>query len=124
MGLIVALPNEAAPRRHRKHGEGAQMDIEIVRRRIEAGNKMTTKPMCGKHNVLKEWQQITFEYREGEISIRVPHVYAWICPQDGEASFTPETVDELLETVRELIEIAKRARNRRSVLTEYIVSVA
>lgn len=73
---------------------------------------------------MKTWQRITFEYREGDISIRVPNVSAWVCPQDGEASFTPETMDELLETVRELIEIAKRARNRRSVLTEYIVSVA
>lgn len=42
---------------------------------------------------------------------------------DGEASFTPDTVDELLATVRDLIESAKRARSRRSVLTEYIVSV-
>ena len=43
--------------------------------------------------------------------------------QSGEASFTPDTVDELITTVRELIELAKRARKRRPVLTEYIVSV-
>jgi hypothetical protein len=42
---------------------------------------------------------------------------------DGEASFTPDTVDELLATVRELLAAAQRAKARRSVLTEYWVSV-
>jgi hypothetical protein len=42
---------------------------------------------------------------------------------DGEASFTPETVDELLLTIRELFLTAKRAQERRSELTQYIVSV-
>jgi hypothetical protein len=64
-----------------------------------------------------------FEYRDDGIVIRVPNIYAWVCPEDGEASFTPETVDELIATVRELLEIAKRAQQRRSVPTEYIVSV-
>lgn len=65
-----------------------------------------------------------FEYGEGGITIRVPNVYAWVCPRDGEASFTPETVDELIATVRELLEPARRARERRSMFTEYIVSVS
>lgn len=65
-----------------------------------------------------------FEYREGGITVRVPNVYAWVCPRDGEASFTPETVNELTATVRELLESAKRARERRSMFTEYIVSVS
>ena len=55
--------------------------------------------------------------------MRVPNIYAWVCPENGEASFTPDTSDELITTVRELIEIARRARARRPVLTEYIVSV-
>ena len=84
---------------------------------------MEAKPKCGAHNTLKEWRPTTFEYREEGISVRVPNVYAWVCPKDGEASFTPETVDEIIVTVRELLESAKRARKRRSVLTEYIVSV-
>jgi hypothetical protein len=45
------------------------------------------------------------------------------CPQDGKASFTPETVDELIVTVRETIEPAKHARERRSMSTEYMVSI-
>lgn len=86
---------------------------------------MTTKPtpLCGEHHVLKEWRPTTFEYQEDGITVRVPHLCAWVCPVDGEASFTPETVDELLLTIRELLTIAKRARARRSELTEYIVSV-
>ena len=80
-------------------------------------------PNCGEHNVSKEWKQTTFEYNEDGISVRVPCVDAWVCPVDGEASFTPETVDELITTVRELIESAKRAKKRRSTLTEYVISV-
>ncbi len=80
-------------------------------------------PICGEHNISKEWKQTTFEYNEDSISVRVPCVHAWVCPVDGEASFTPETVDELITTVRELIESAKRAKKRRSILTEYVISV-
>ena len=80
-------------------------------------------PVCSKHQVKKEWRETTFEYRDDGITVRVPNVYAWVCPENGEASFTPDTVDELITTVRELIEIAKRAQDRRPALTEYIVSV-
>ena len=87
---------------------------------------MNTKPApsCGQHKTTKEWKPTTFEYTESGITIRVPDVYAWVCPEDGEAAFTPETTDELFTTVRELFESAQRARDRRSVLTEYFVSVA
>ncbi len=87
---------------------------------------MTTQPIptCGEHRTPKEWRPTVFEYRDDGIVIRVPNVYAWVCPEDGEATFTPETVDELIATVRELVEIARRAQQRRSVLTEYIVSVS
>ena len=80
--------------------------------------------MCGEQQVKKEWRPTTFEYNNEGVTVRVPNVYAWVYPESGEASFTPDTVDELVTTVRELIAIAKRARNRRPVLTEYIVSVA
>lgn len=85
--------------------------------------KVQSIPVCGEHQIQKEWRPTTFEYSDEGISIRVPNIYAWVCPANDEASFTPETVDELVATVRELIETAKRARARRSVLTEYIVSV-
>ena len=38
----------------------------------------------------KEWWQTLFTYKEDGISIQIPNVYAWVCPEDGEASFTPE----------------------------------
>ncbi|MBI1925225.1 hypothetical protein HYR99_13365 [Candidatus Poribacteria bacterium] len=80
-------------------------------------------PTCGQHHKSKEWRPTVFEYSEEGISVSVPNVYAWVCPADGEASFTPETVDELIVTVRELIETARRAKARRSSLTEYVVAV-
>ncbi|MCP4605843.1 MAG: YgiT-type zinc finger protein [Proteobacteria bacterium] len=80
-------------------------------------------PICNEHHVKKEWCPTTFEYSEQDVTIRVPNVYAWVCPESGEASFTPETVDELVTTVRELIELAKCARKCHPVLTEYTVSV-
>lgn len=80
-------------------------------------------PTCGPHRTLMEWRATNFEYSEGGISISVPGVYAWVCPETGEASFTPETTDELIATVRELVESAKRARQRRRMPTEFIVKV-
>lgn len=80
-------------------------------------------PICGEHKVTKKWRKTTFEYQEQGITIRVPDIYAWVCPVDGEASFLPETVDELIATVHELHATAKRAQQRRSTLTQYVVSV-
>jgi YgiT-type zinc finger domain-containing protein len=87
-------------------------------------NTQKPAPICGQHRIPKEWSLTTFEYDDEGILIRVPHVYAWVCPVCQDQSFTPETTDELIETVQELVEIAKHARQRRSVLTEYVVSVA
>lgn len=83
----------------------------------------TPAPMCGEHHSVKEWRPTTFEYREEGVTVRVPNLCAWVCPVDGEASFAPDTVDDLLLTIRELLAAARRARTRRSELTEYIVSV-
>ncbi|MDE0635748.1 MAG: YgiT-type zinc finger protein [Candidatus Poribacteria bacterium] len=86
---------------------------------------MTPKqpPICKEHNKEKEWRQTVFAYDEDGISIRIPNVYAWVCPEDGDASFTPETADELIVALREFVNAAKRAKERRSVLTEYVVAV-
>ena len=85
---------------------------------------METKPVpiCNQHKTPKEWQQVTFEYDEDGITVRVSNIYAWVCPVDGEAAFTPETADELFRTVRAMLVPAKEARARQSMLTEYSVS--
>jgi RNA polymerase subunit RPABC4/transcription elongation factor Spt4 len=80
-------------------------------------------PFCSEHQTEKEWGPTTFEYAEEGVSVRVSGIFAWVCPVDGEASFTPEGFDELLITVRELLESAKRAKARRSAMTEFVVSV-
>jgi len=80
-------------------------------------------PTCHEHQITKAWRPTTFEYTEEGVSVRVSDVFAWVCPVDGEASFTPETFDELLVTVRELLEPAKRARAHKSSMTEFVVSV-
>jgi hypothetical protein len=71
----------------------------------------------------KEWRLTSFEYEENGISVRIPNIYAWVCVETGEASFTPETVDELIPTVRELLNTARRAKTRRTIPTEFIVTV-
>lgn len=81
-------------------------------------------PTCGKQRVSREWRATNFEYHEDGITIRVPNVYAWVCPEDGEVAFTPDIMDELMTTIRELVATAKRARERRSELTEYGVSIS
>lgn len=64
-------------------------------------------PICFLHKVQKQWLLTTFEYSEDGITVCVPNVYAWICPADRDAAFTPETVDGLITTVRKLLESAK-----------------
>ncbi len=84
---------------------------------------MKPTPICAQHNTEKVWQQAVFEYSEDDISVRVEKVWAWVCPEDGEPSFTPETLDALIDTVRELIDTAKRARKRTPALTDYAIAV-
>ena len=86
-------------------------------------NEKQPVPICGEHQVKKEWRKTDFEYSEQGITIKVSGVYAWVCPVDEEASFLPETTDELIATIRELVETAKRAKKRRSEFTQYFVSV-
>ena len=97
--------------------------IETAREERVTGVETRPSPMCREHQVQKEWRTTTFEYEDQGISIRVPNVYAWVCPVDNEASFVPDTVDELMAAVRELLEAARRARERRAMFTEYFVSI-
>lgn len=38
---------------------------------------------CGRHYVQKEWRTTTFEYSDDGITVRVPNIYAWVCPESG-----------------------------------------
>jgi len=80
-------------------------------------------PICTEHKTERVWRQTVFEYTEDDISVRVEKVWAWVCPEDGEPSFTPETVDALIDTVKELVEAAKRAKMRSPALTDYAIAV-
>jgi hypothetical protein len=92
---------------------------------MEEVEKMTNKiPRCSEHDIYMKWGTTTFEYEDDGIVIRIPDVPAWICPLDGEASFTPEVTDELIATVRELMASAKRARQRQPQLREVLVQFA
>jgi hypothetical protein len=81
-------------------------------------------PICQEHKATMEWRPTTFEYAEDGVSVRVTGLMGWVCPVDGEALYTPEAFDELLITVRELLESAKRAKARRSAMREFVVSVS
>src|SRR5438132_5717227 len=94
-------------------GESA---ISATRKQEEVIMTSQSVPVCGEHEVAKEWRPTTFEYGEDGVSIRLPNIYAWVCPQDGEASFTPETTDELIVTVREMIEPAKHSATISSIV--------
>lgn len=48
-------------------------------KRVTSMNKQTV-PICGEHQVLKEWKATTFIYDDDGVSIEVPNVYAWVCP--------------------------------------------
>ncbi|HVO26928.1 MAG TPA: hypothetical protein VMW56_25230 [Candidatus Margulisiibacteriota bacterium] len=80
-------------------------------------------PVCAEHKCAREWRTAVFEYDEDGVSIRIPNVEAWVCPAGGDPTFLPETADELIAVGRELLAAARKARQRRSALTEYIVSV-
>ncbi len=49
------------------------------------------------------WQQTVFEYSEDRVFIQVQGVWAWVCPEDGELSFTHGTVDALIGAIRGLV---------------------
>ena len=80
-------------------------------------------PICTQHNTEKVWQQTVFEYSEDGVSVQVQNIWVWVCPEDGEPSFTPETIDALIVTIRELVYSAKHAKKRLPALTEYAVAI-
>ena len=77
-----------------------------------------TVPFCGKHRMSREWRPTVYQYDKDGVSVEVPNVHAWVCPADGEPYFEPETVDELSDTVRKMIELGKHSVKQDSKPTE------
>ena len=80
-------------------------------------------PICGEHKTRKEWRETTFEYSEDGITVRVLNIDAWICPGEGETSFTPAIADELHRTARESLDSTKKAIARKLISPPYVVTV-
>jgi hypothetical protein len=70
------------------------------------------------------WGKTDFVYRDDGVEITIPNVPAWLCQQDHEPLFTPDTTDQLIDTLKELVATARRARKRRPVFHQYLVRVA
>jgi hypothetical protein len=65
-----------------------------------------------------------FLYRDDGIEISVPDVPAWLCNRGHEPLFAPDTTDQLIDTLKELVATAKRARKRQPAFHQYLVRVA
>lgn len=83
-------------------------------------------PFCSEHLIAMDWGETDFSYVEGGVEVVVRHIPAWVCPHGDDAAFPPGATDELLETMRELIEVARRTQAKRPSLPaqEYLVRVA
>jgi len=71
------------------------------------------------------WGETDFSYAEDGIEVIVRHIPAWVCPHGDDAAFAPGTGDEIIETVRELIQVARRTNASQPAfqLQEYLVRV-
>lgn len=72
-----------------------------------------------------QWGETDFTFSEDSIEVTVRHIPAWVCKHGDDASFPPSAADEIIETVRELITVAKKTRLYRpsSFDQEYLVRV-
>lgn len=83
-------------------------------------------PLCEEHNVAMVWGKTDFSYAEGGIEVTVRHIPAWVCPHADDSAFPPGVTDELIGTIRKLVEVAKQAQAKQPVRweQEYVVRVA
>lgn len=96
----------------------------------ETKKKMTPEPdlkppFCSDHHIPMVWDETDFTYAEDGVEVVVRHIPAWVCPRGDDAAFPPGVTDELIETIRELIAVAKRTQAQRPSLLqqEYLVKV-
>jgi len=92
---------------------------------MKADQAYLKPPFCSEHRIPMVWGETDFTYTEDDVTVIVRHIPAWLCPYGEDAAFLPSATDELIATVRELIEVAKRAKAQRTLLPqqEYFVKV-
>jgi hypothetical protein len=66
------------------------------------------------------------KFEEDGVEVIVRHIPAWVCPHGDDAAFAPGVADEVIETIRDLVKVAQRARATHPELPrqEYLVRVA
>ena len=83
-------------------------------------------PLCEEHNLPMQWGETDFTYREADIEVTVRHIPAWVCPHADDSAFAPGVTDELIGTIRKLMDVARQAKAAQAGLweQEYLVRVA
>ena len=64
------------------------------------------------------WGETDFTYAQDGVEVIVRHIPAWVCPHGDDAAFPPGVTDELIGTIRKLVEIARQARTSHDYITE------
>lgn len=82
-------------------------------------------PFCSEHQIPMVWDETDFTYTEDGIEVVVRHISAWVCPHGDDMAFAPGVADELIATIRELIQVARRsqAMQTKRPQQEYLVRV-
>ena len=67
------------------------------------------------------WRETELAYDDDGVQVIVSHIPAFVCPHEDDKAFTPEVADDLYRTIRELVAVAKRARESHVAQVEYLV---
>jgi len=81
-------------------------------------------PMCSHCQIKKRWRKTDADFPDDGFVIIISGVPAWVCPQCGDASFTPDVTDVLIHPSRELSSAVKGARRRKPKVKELVIRVA
>ncbi len=93
---------------------------------VEAIKLDLKPPFCSEHRIPMVWDETDMKFEENGVEVIVRHIPAWVCPHGDDAAFAPGMTDEVIETIRDLAKIARRAREIHPAFPrqEYLVRVA
>jgi RNA polymerase subunit RPABC4/transcription elongation factor Spt4 len=80
--------------------------------------------VCSHCQIKKRWRKTDTDFPDDGFGIVISGVPAWVCPQCGDTSFTPDVTDMLIHTFRELSSAVKGACLRKPKVKELVVRVA